>query len=197
MLSLHAAECVRLLQNSCAPYFTHVSYSSIPSSYIHALECFVSAKQEFLAHMIPPPADMETYTRAYDYQYKYIKALIKQLPPGTVYPAASRPVLLHPPTTIRTPTRIQGPFLLQPAPREVDGTEGGYATDILYMKFGAEAEVGEEWQSEGETERLGLVLVTYQDGRVDVCLDVEKVEAKWETSQVRLCVHVYHRFSLG
>lgn len=136
--------------------------------------------------MIPPPADMETYTRAYDYQYKYIKALLKQLPPGTVYPAASRPVLLHPPATIRTPTRIQGPFLLQPSPRDVDGTEGGYATDILYMKFGAEAEVGEEWQDEGETERLGLVLVTYQDGRVDVCLDVEKVEARWETTQVRL-----------
>ncbi|EIM88529.1 uncharacterized protein STEHIDRAFT_77614 [Stereum hirsutum FP-91666 SS1] len=166
---------------ACCPYMPQ--NASIPSSYIHALECFVSAKQEFLAHMIPPPADMETYTRAYDYQYKYIKALLKQLPPGTVYPAASRPVLLHPPATIRTPTRIQGPFLLQPSPRDVDGTEGGYATDILYMKFGAEAEVGEEWQDEGETERLGLVLVTYQDGRVDVCLDVEKVEARWETTQ--------------
>jgi nucleoporin NUP82 len=28
------------------------------------------------------------------------------------------------------------------------------------------------------------VLIAYQDGRVDVCLDVEKVEARWETKAV-------------
>jgi hypothetical protein len=42
----------------------------------------------------------------------------------------------------------------------------------------------------GETERLGIVVVTYQDGKVDVCLDVEKVEARWESKQVceRICL---------
>lgn len=145
--------------------------------------------------MIPPPADIQALTAAYDYQYKYIQGLSKQLPPGTVYPTASRPTLVHPPTTIRHPPRIQGPFLLQPSPRHLEGSEGGDATDILYMKFDAEAEVGEEWEDEGETERLGLVLIAYQDGRVDVCLDVEKVEARWDAKQVtrllELRVHIY------
>jgi nucleoporin NUP82 len=35
-----------------------------------------------------------------------------------------------------------------------------------------------------ELERLGAVLIAYQDGRVDVCLDVEKVEARWNIKQV-------------
>jgi nucleoporin NUP82 len=27
-------------------------------------------------------------------------------------------------------------------------------------------------------------MVAYQDGKVDVCLDVDKVEARWENQQV-------------
>ena len=45
------------------------------------------------------------------------------------------------------------------------------------------ADDGEE-DHEGETERLGIIVVTYQDGRADVYLDVEKVEARWESKQV-------------
>ena len=45
------------------------------------------------------------------------------------------------------------------------------------------ADDGEE-DNEGETERLGIVVVTYQDGKADVYLDVEKVEARWESKQV-------------
>lgn len=62
----------------------------------------------------------------------------------------------------------------------LDTGDGGDATDIVYLAFGGD----EEDIGEGETERLGVVLITYQDGRVDVCLDVEKVEARWETKTV-------------
>jgi nucleoporin NUP82 len=44
--------------------------------------------------------------------------------------------------------------------------------------------VDDEDEGKGETERLGVVLIAYQDGRVDVCLDVEKVEARWQTKSV-------------
>ena len=54
----------------------------------------------------------------------------------------------------------------------------------MYLSFGDDA--AEE--SDGETERLGLVLVTFQDGKVDLYLDVEKVEARWETKQVSVRV---------
>lgn len=78
-----------------------------------------------------------------------------------------------------TPLR-QGPFLLQPAPLTLTGSEEGDATDILYLAFDKDDEFGDD----GETERLGLVLVAFQDGKVDVCLDVDKVEARWESRQV-------------
>ena len=93
---------------------------------------------------------------------------------------------MHPPSTIKNSRARQGPFLLQPAPRTLDGSDGGDATDIVYVSFGDDA--AEE--SDGETERLGLILVAYQDGKVDVFLDVEKVEARWELKQVCVLGHV-------
>ena len=109
-------------------------------------------------------------------------ALVKQLPSGTVYPSASRPVLIHPPTTIKAAPLRQGPFLLQPSPRILDGSEGGDATDITYLTFGTEDDDPED--DVRDTEHLGVVLVSYQDGKVDLFLDVEKVEARWDTKQV-------------
>lgn len=81
---------------------------------------------------------------------------------------------------MKTPPLRQGPFLLQPAPLMLDGSEEGNATDILYLSFDKDNETDDD----GETERLGVVLIVTQDGKVDVCLDVDKVEARWETRQV-------------
>lgn len=152
--------------------------ASIPSSYVHALECFVAAKQEFLSQTTTSTASSSSnsLTSVYDYQHKYVTSLLKQLPPGTTFPSKSRSVLMHPPTTMRTQPVRQGPFLLQPAPLMLEGSEGGDATDIVYLAFGTDNDDDDE----GETERLGVVLVAYQDGKVDVFLDVEKVEARWE-----------------
>lgn len=122
----------------------------------------------------------------YDYQRKYVTALVKQLPAGTVFPSTSRTVTIHPPTTIKAFPLRQGPFLLQPSPRMLEGSEGGDATDISYLSFGTEDEDTEN--NVRDTEHLGVVLVSFQDGRVDLLLDVEKVEARWDTKQVRLGV---------
>ncbi|KAG6336349.1 hypothetical protein ID866_2744 [Astraeus odoratus] len=169
--------------------------ASIPSSYIHALECFISAKQEFLAQ--GTVASTSALSTLYDYQRKYVSALIKQLPPGTVFPAISRPVPMHPPQTIKSDPLRQGPFLLQPSPRILDGSEGGDASDIAYLAFIND----DDDENDGETERLGIVVVTYQDGKVDVCLDVEKVEARWESkrenSQELPMIAVYESIDLG
>ncbi|KAI0638319.1 hypothetical protein C8Q77DRAFT_1090535 [Trametes polyzona] len=154
--------------------------ASVPSTYVHALECYVAAKQEFLSNSRRgDSASSDSLTTLYDYQRKYVNALLKQLPPGTAWPATTRLVPMHPPATIKNTPARQGPFLLQPSPRNLAGSEGGDATDIVYLSFGDDA--AEE--SDGETERLGLVLVSFQDGKVDLYLDVEKVEARWETKQ--------------
>jgi nucleoporin NUP82 len=82
--------------------------------------------------------------------------------------------------TIKSQPMRQGPFLLQPSPCLLEDSEGGDATDISYLAFIRD----DDDEDAGETERLGIVIVTFQDGKVDVCLDVEKVEARWESKQV-------------
>lgn len=165
--------------------FTGVSsnriYSSVPSSYIHSLECFISAKQEFLAQgASKTPPNIAT---VYDYQQKYVSALLRQLPSGTVFPATSRAVSMHPPTYVKVQPARQGPFLLQPEPRLLEGSEGGDATDIVYLAFGTDYD--DDSEGEGNpTEHLGIVTVAYQDGKVDLFLDVEKVEARWDIKSV-------------
>ncbi|KAF9076010.1 hypothetical protein BDP27DRAFT_1415160 [Rhodocollybia butyracea] len=161
---------------SICPYMPQ--NASIPSAYVHSLECFISAKQEFLEQRGTSQAN-KNMSVLYDYQHKYISALLKQLPPGTVFPAPSRSILMHPPTTIKAPPERQGPFLLQPSPRTLDDSEGGDATDMMYLSYSQTQDSDAE---DGPVaENLDVILITYQDGKVDVCLDVEKVEARWQS----------------
>ncbi len=135
----------------------------------------MAAKQEFLLQAATRGGSSSSLTAIYDYQHRYVNALLKQLPPGTAFPSVSRSILMHPPSTIKSHPVRQGPFLLQPAPQTLDGSEGGDATDVIYLAFDVDNE-----EAEAETERLGVLLVAFQDGKVDVFLDVEKVEARWE-----------------
>lgn len=172
--------------------------ASVPSSYIHSLECFISAKQEFLAQ--GDSSSSQNLATIYDYQQRYVSALLRQLPPGTVFPAASRTVSMHPPTSIKPLPIRQGPFLLQPEPRFLEGSEGGDATDIAYLVFGADND--DDSEREGSpTEHLGIVTVAYQDGKVDLFLDVEKVEARWDvrgtSSRDLPMLAVYETIDLG
>ncbi|CCM04850.1 uncharacterized protein FIBRA_07043 [Fibroporia radiculosa] len=149
--------------------------ASIPLAYVHALECFVAAKQEFLARSPEEGTSSNGLENMYEYQHKYVAALVKQLPSDDAHPEASRFILMHPPSIMKNPPVRQGPFLLQPSPRTLEGSEGGDATDIIYLAFENEAE-----EAHGDMERLGVLLTSFQDGRVDVYLDLEKVEARWE-----------------
>lgn len=136
----------------------------------------MAAKQEYLAQAGTDSS--KSLSTMYDYQQKYIAALTKQLPLGTVFPAASRSILMHPPSTIKPRALRQGPFLLQPSPRTLEGSEGGDATDIIYVSCGSDED------ESATNEQLGIILIAFQDGKVDLCLDLEKIEAKWETKHV-------------
>ena len=78
--------------------------------------------------------------------------------------------------------------MLQPSPRNLDGSDGGDATDIIYLAFGGDFLADDDDDDGSATERLGAILVAYQDGRIDTCLDVEKVEARWETKPVGVTI---------
>ncbi|KAG2369934.1 hypothetical protein BDR07DRAFT_1387385 [Suillus spraguei] len=190
----HRLCCYEVRRHLChMPYMPQ--NASVPSSYVHALECFISAKQEFLSQ--GASSGISVLSTLYDYQRKYVTTLLKQLPAGTVYPAISRSFSMHPPMTIKSQPMRQGPFLLQPSPRSLEDSEGGDATDIAYLAFIRD----DDDEDAGETERLGILIVTHQDGKVDVCLDVEKVEARWESkgdkSQDLPMLAVYECIDLG
>lgn len=84
--------------------------------------------------------------------------------------------------------------MIQPAPAELDGVADGEATDIAYISTGGSFTDDEE-EEMSVRERLGILLVAYQDGRVDVCLDVEKVEARWEGDRVSCLSRTYLAFT--
>lgn len=117
-----------------------------------------------------------------------MNGLLKQLPTGTSYPSSSRFVSIHPPKSFTSKPARQGPFLFQPSPPELKGSPGGDATDLVYLTLGeAFGEDDESETSSAASEGLGVLLIAYQDGRVDVCLDLEKVEANWEVKRVSSC----------
>lgn len=152
---------------------------------MHSLECFVSAKEEFVAEN-NGTVD-ESFSTLYDYQRKYVNSLLKQLPPGSPSPSTSRSVSIHAPKYFPGKPTRQGPFLLQPAPPELQSSPGGDATDIAYLTLGSAFTDSDEREDTEvsllSSERLGVLLVAFQDGRVDVYLDLEKVEAKWDTKK--------------
>ncbi|KAJ1308726.1 hypothetical protein OPQ81_004417 [Rhizoctonia solani] len=140
-----------------------------PISYIQGLEYFVNAKSGRLPPEISGP------------QLKYVSSLKQQLK-SISSPVDDQPLptcLIHAPVSLSFPPARQGPFLLQPAPKELGD---GLASDIVYLDIeipndssngSIDAKTGVEGTS------IPAILIGYSDGKVDVCLDVEKVEAKW------------------
>jgi nucleoporin NUP82 len=144
----------------------------------------------------------------YDHQRKYVAALSKQIsdddyPPSqtvssstgltkdasissvstvstisvsTKSGATAQFVTLRAPTTIKLHPEPQGPFRFQPAPAPTSTPEWDeMATDVLYScPFTEEAN-----KSTKIPPTAGMLLVAFADGRVDVCLDLVKVEAVW------------------
>ncbi len=160
-----------------------------------SLECYVAAKQTFLTEH--GQLEDESFLSLYDYQQKYVKGLTRQLPPVT---NTSRNVTLHHPGTVKNRALRQGPFLLQPAPTELHDGLDSEATDICYVTLSSgAAEDDDDLLESLKAERLGAILVAFQDGRVDICLDLDKVEAKWDLKQVgmdlSMCAESSHEFS--
>lgn len=164
----------------------HAHSRDIPCSYLLGLESFVKVKREHATSATT--SIVPTFESAnYDMQYKYATTLAKQAV-ASLAGADSQNRLAH----IRRPEQgrlslppaRQGPFVLQPSPAEFGETLEG-ACDVSYVLYetSSSAEEGSESTSNlrmpPEKGELGAFLVSHADGRVDVMLDVEKVEAVW------------------
>ncbi|KZW04291.1 hypothetical protein EXIGLDRAFT_758582 [Exidia glandulosa HHB12029] len=145
--------------------------AAVPPSYIWSLEYYVREKLE-AAHRRPG------FAALYEQQLRYVSALSAQLHASKTL-ASSQPVVVTAPPSSKLAVARQGPFLFQPEPHELDGSPGGDAVDIVYLGLGARPGA----TMEGQTEGLGAVLISFQDGKVDVCVDLDKVEARWEHGQ--------------
>ncbi|GJJ07282.1 hypothetical protein Clacol_001482 [Clathrus columnatus] len=172
------------------PYIPH------NAAYVHALDYFVRAKQENVLQIGKIPSDSNSFSAIYAQQLKYVNAIMKQLPDDSqsLFSRDSKLVPIIAPTTKTRPVR-QGPFLLQPSPVEFNEGDGGYATDIFYLYSTPGSSLLSE-ENEND-EGLGVILVTFSDGRVDVCLDVEKTEAAWESVADLPVLVVYETIDLG
>lgn len=83
-------------------------------------------------------------------------------------------VITSPPSSSGMQVARQGPFLLQPAPVELDSTgmDEPDARDLCYVHHCRHS-------TSDSSEELSALLVAFADGRVDVCLELDKVQARW------------------
>ena len=138
------------------------STSAIPASYIWSLKHFVSEKLEAAGRR-------PGFAGLYEQQLRFVQALESQLPANKAV-TGSQPVAITCPQLTKLAVARQGPFLLQPEPLEMeDGSTD--AVDLAYVQVKAAG---------GE---LGVVLVSFQNGKIDVLLDLSKAEALWEHGQ--------------
>lgn len=113
----------------------------------------------------------------YEYQRKYIDALVQQLPEES--DDTNKRVTIRAPTMIRLEVERQGPFQCEPAgsPSELEDWDD-LAAEIHYM-------LSSTTKKDDSVPPVGIILVAFVDGRVDVCLDMIKVEPLWKRQVCR------------
>ncbi|TKA57183.1 hypothetical protein B0A53_01139 [Rhodotorula sp. CCFEE 5036] len=149
---------------------------------------------------------LEILETRYNLQLSYVQSLSRQLSSATAGAARATirnngsfasedagdddesqdpdaPVRITAPSRPNLAAKLQGPFLLQPAPAELDNGADDRACDLVYLSTSASSDSGTQAVSgngdEGAAGGLGVLVLAYRDGKVDVCLEVEKPEARF------------------
>lgn len=170
----------------------------IPSAHLTDLAAYVSAKIAYLTTQEAAEeltvSEKRTLDSRYAQQLKFVQALLQQQHPSThltdegdqldmpdeVTDPESSHITVHYPSHFRAIPIRQGPFLFQPAPRELEDSAESLACDIVYTTLQSSIDGGDPGSSNtGGSRRMSSVLVAYTDGKLDVCIDCEKVEAQW------------------
>lgn len=163
----------------------------IPTAHLSQLASFISAKVNYLGTNIGELSlsERQILETRYSAQLKFVNSLLTQRSADHSTSAFAADddkdneegeefQTVRYPSYLRSPPSRQGPFLLQPSPRELDNSDESLASDIAYASSGSAALS----ESDRASSDMGAVLIAYSDGKVDVCLDVEKVEADWSGS---------------
>lgn len=174
--------------------------STLSLGYVDRLQCFVDYKvkrftastrldDDLLGSTSRSPAARTREQKRLGEQSRFVKTLAKLVAAAPRHKATSdaaedasagddiRVDLVATPDLLRAPPASQGPFLLQPAPRVLSGSVDAFASDVVALEVTPTGSSGPA---------LRLLLIVSSDGRVDVCLLVEAVDARWTVSRVRL-----------
>lgn len=190
--------------------------SSLPSSYVDALNIFLQYKANQLQAGSFQQSTQSTSAEAQDSSSRqvHIHRLTAQrrfadiLASQIIAQRASGTNADHdgsgPTYTVTLPrnkylndgkaVKRQGPFLFKPAPEELKlsaetGTKvEGVASDIIVLPgISAQSSLSTKGKAKEQSlsgSGVGVVAISWKDGRVDVCLEVAKVEAIWEDEVV-------------
>ncbi|CAG8589083.1 7426_t:CDS:2 [Funneliformis caledonium] len=126
------------------------------------LSSYIKRKHEYGLEMVERTdgRDYLDILEQYRLQFKWIKRLMN-------LEGHSKRVVFSPPPFDHLRVEVQGPFNIHPDPLSI--SEHTYeASDILML----------------ETEPLIVLVVAFNNGRIDICLEVEKVEAKWQIPDI-------------
>ncbi|GAA5903052.1 hypothetical protein JCM6882_009679 [Rhodosporidiobolus microsporus] len=166
------------------------------SSALHTPSKALAVSSRASASSHPSPRTPAAFSKRYNLQLQYVNSLLRQLSssktrtPSTEVDADATPAdededapvrLVSPSRADFTPS-LQGPFLLQPAPAELDNGADPRACDIAYLSYSSSSSANEGVDAPG----VGVIAIAYADGKVDLCLEVEKVEARWAAEEDKL-----------
>ncbi|GAA5979084.1 hypothetical protein JCM10908_002799 [Rhodotorula pacifica] len=182
---------------------TKVDYlsSSLSSSLSKTIKPSLSSS--YTSNAATEAKRLEILETRYNLQLSYVQSLSRQLSSATSGNARSirngsdvagegegdvedddeptdpdAPVRVTAPSRPNLTARVQGPFLMQPAPAELDNGADDRACDLVYLSTGASSAPDSAVEADDKA-GLGVLLLAFKDGKVDVCLEVEKPEARF------------------
>ena len=118
---------------------------------------------------------------AYNQEKRFLKNLRRQLQSQRINQQTHRDFglreyVVHGSKLMDQPPAVQGPFLFQPTPHELEDSDYSDAVDFYYTC------IGQSDPNLAESGGLCVMVIIYQDGKLDICLDIQKVTAKWSGS---------------
>ncbi|QSL65684.1 hypothetical protein MERGE_002997 [Pneumocystis wakefieldiae] len=143
----------------------------VQRSYLNRLACYISTKSQQLEKNKDGSASNSLENESIRMQTRWISDILGQVSFINDYGLGSPLsqnldmqdlVTFRRPSISKFPVLIQGPFLFQPAPLEFS-SEHVAASNIIALG----------------TSIIGVLVISYTDGKIDICVEVERVEPRW------------------
>ncbi|CAG8564149.1 33817_t:CDS:10 [Racocetra persica] len=128
--------------------------------FLDQLACLISKKYSEVEKLVVEHKVKNCYNLLNQYrrQFEWMSAIYKQI--GN---SDSNKVVFSPPAIGRQSIQLQGPYFIQPTPWELSAHMTD-ASDIICLG----------------TQPVNVIVIAFNNGRVDVCLEVDRVEALWK-----------------